>query len=675
MHIDVNPCNGGLGAQLLIHGFTPEESRSKYGNVESMQQVLAQAGIAPEFIDKPSLQLAHNLLGKPEDGQFAETLEEIHSIIVASGVAPTDDEVLGLRIAKSYLMEEDELTRVKCRLGNEPFDVTEKSVDAATLVEVGDLILSFTGIKKGVPGIGVFGAAIPTGPENSPLPRPGNAILEEEFRWVALKRGILVVEDNTFKILGPRTADRDCIRVSHDRMSVRILLRKEDDDDFKPTMKYLEKMILERNFAFAPDMNKVASAFDAFAATGKNQEGLILSGKASTPGKNGRLELLINPEPLLPEPDKAGRVDFKSFSFFRTVKKGTPLSKVIAPIPGTVGIDVFGQAIPPKPVAAYSHALGGNTELQLSDPAFVIAARDGRLVLSNGVPEVVQVLQINEDVSLKTGNIAFPGSVEIFGDVRDNLEIKAKGDVEISGVVENGSIVSEGAIVVKGGFTGSGKGVIKSKLSSVSIGFIRNQRIESHSDIIVYNEVVNAQLCAMKSITMKTLGNSVVGGHLLAYTGIEIYNAGSRTGVKTILEVGKDFEVELELNRKKAAFKEVETDLAFLEIMAAKLQGLIRWGTDVKGDIRLLEQRSRGVTQILKPMRESLAAEVRALEARLYNPGDCFIWVKGEAFPGTILRFQDRNLILKASAQGKRWRFKGNSGAVHAADRSFADFA
>jgi hypothetical protein len=196
----------------------------------------------------------------------------------------------------------------------------------------------------------------------------------------------------------------------------------------------------------------------------------------------------------------------------------------------------------------------------------------------------------------------------------------------------------------------------------VSIGFIRNQRIESHSDIIVYNEVVNAQLLAKKAVVMKSVGHSVVGGHLLGYSHIEIFNSGNETGAKTILEVGKDFEVEAELLQKKVALKEVQADMDFLAKTLEKLQSLVRWGSDIKGDIRLLEQRTRGVLQFIRPLKEGLVAKIKELEERLYNPGDCYIWVRGTAFPGTILRYQDRHVLLKEAAKGKRWLFRGKNG-------------
>ena len=673
MRIEVVPCNGGLGAKLCIHEFTPKDWKARFEEVESLYLVLSQAGIAGEFLDKPSLQMVHDLLGRFSNVDSAEALEEAQSIMVASGVLPADDEVLGLRLLKAYLMGEDELNNIKFRLAREPYEVTKKSINQGCLVEKGDMILAFSAIKKGSPGVGVFGESIPSKPEST-LPKPGNSILVENNKWMSLKKGILVVEDNTFKILGPRTPDEDCILVSEDKMSVRLILQNRDGDDFKPTMGFIQQFIADQHFAFALPLEKVRSALDAFTTTGRNQESVILKGKPSIPGKNGNLELLVNPEPTLPESEKDGRIDFKAFSYFRTIEKGTRLAKVNAPVEGTVGLDVFGNPLMPEAVVPFNPVLGMNTELTGSDPACIVAGCAGRLMLAGGVPVVVETLQIQGDVSLKSGNITFPGAVVVNGDIRDNLEIKAKGDIDISGTVEDGTIVTEGAIVVKGGFMGTGKGVIKSKLSSVTIGFIQNQRIESHSDIIVYNEVMNAQLCAKKSIAMKSLGHSVVGGHLIAYTGIEICNAGNPTGAKTILEVGKDFEVEMELNQKKSALKELMADMEFLDKMFEKLQSLVHCGTDAKGEIRLLEQRTRGVLQFLKPIRDIFAQQISDLESKLYYPGDCYIWVRGEAFPGTMLRYQDRNLIVKEVSRGKRWVFRGKPSADQPRDQDFADY-
>ena len=55
------------------------------------------------------------------------------------------------------------------------------------------------------------------------------------------------------------------------------------------------------------------------------------------------------------------------------------------------------------------------------------------------------------------------------------FNIKAQGNIEIHGVVEDSLIETEGAIFVKKGFVGNGRGVIRSRLNSITAGFVQNQ--------------------------------------------------------------------------------------------------------------------------------------------------------------------------------------------------------
>ena len=89
MRVEVLPCNGGLGAQLQIREFTPEDWKAQYGEIESLHQLLSQAGIAQEFLDKASLQIAHSLISEAVNGHSLEALEEAQAMIVASGVPVT----------------------------------------------------------------------------------------------------------------------------------------------------------------------------------------------------------------------------------------------------------------------------------------------------------------------------------------------------------------------------------------------------------------------------------------------------------------------------------------------------------------------------------------------------------------------------------------------------------
>ncbi|MEO7777879.1 MAG: FapA family protein [Fibrobacteria bacterium] len=658
---------GGLEASMRFLDFDAARCRAEFPDAPALRTALQNHGCAPGCLDDFALDKVHAILSQVAAEGALGLLEDIAGIKIAHGIPAQPDQVEGLVFFKPYLTSPDDIAPLKARLLKEEWPSLEKGAKADCIVEKGGKVLEYLSIQAGKPGLGVRGEALQADASEKPLPQAGNSILAQPQRWTALKKGFLVLEDDVLKIWGPKGEKSDPVLVEADKMSARLILRKEDFGDFPPTLDYLRESVAAKKFAASVPDAKLEQPLREFVAEGKEQDCLLVKGRPCTQGQDGHQELLVDPEPIIPDADQAGKVDFKEFSFFRTVRKGEVLARIHPNVDGELGMDIFGEPILSQPTFPFLLPPGKNTtKVEVRGGINVVAVKDGRLSIAEGVPEVTDTLAV-DDVSLKTGNIDFPGSVEIKGDLRDNMKIKAHGDVEIAGGVEDGCITSDGAIVVRGGFTGSGKGVIKSKLSSVTIGHIRNQRIESHSNILVYNEVINAILYARVSIVMKTLDHSVIGGHLKAYTSIEIANAGNPGGMKTILEVGKDFEVERELEEKNALWKSMTAEIEFLGKISPKLRALGKSGAKTAPEMRLLEQRTKGILPFMGKSQDVLKEEMRLLEQSLYNPEGCVISVRGTAYPGTVLKYKDRTIILSEISKGKRWLFGPNPAAARIA--------
>jgi uncharacterized protein (DUF342 family) len=275
-----------------------------------------------------------------------------------------------------------------------------------------------------------------------------------------------------------------------------------------------------------------------------------------------------------------------------------------------------------------------------------------------GIPEVVEVLSVEGDVSLKTGHISFPGAVRVKGDVHGKMEIEANGDVEVDGTVEDSFIRTDGAIVIKGGVNGAGNGIIKSRLSSVTIGYLHNQRIESASNIVVYNEIISSQLYARKGISMRFGRYTVLGGYLLAGEGMDLFNVGSEAGGKTLLEVGKDFEVEVALAGKEKQLHADSQDLDFLREMEDQLIRVLRLTRGGSDEDNLLLKRTQGAMEILGRRVAAAKKEMSELTARLYLPGMCEIKIRGIAYPGTGIKYKDQFITINTELVNRRWIFK-----------------
>lgn len=105
-------------------------------------------------------------------------------------------------------------------------------------------------------------------------------------------------------------------------------------------------------------------------------------------------------------------------------------------------------------------------------------AAAGRVVTTSSLA-IESVYEIKEDVSLKTGNIDFNGTVIIRGDVPTGFSIKASGDILIDGLVEAAHIEAKGSVTIVKGIVGSRTGGIiaggKMFLWKFKEPFFRNQ--------------------------------------------------------------------------------------------------------------------------------------------------------------------------------------------------------
>lgn len=657
MRVEVFPCNDGLEARLSISDFQAAQWNGSYGDAARLAEFLAGQGLARELVDEAALGSICGMLKNPGGDWTAigYTVKEAQAFPVSCGIPPVHEEAEGLLFHKSYVSEAPTIAALREAIAKEGLEASKRAVDPACLVEAGHEILSFESIIPGKPGKDVFGRSIPYHTYDKSLPRAGSGIQKSGNKWVAREPGILVLDGNVLKVLGAKGGSGIHVTVSPNKMFAHLSLDRETMDDYE-----LEKAIDAIPALFREMGLLVPASIDDLVTAlfnGRQQEVLALQGIPPQAGADGKLEFLIDPEPELPSAETVAKMDFKSFSFFKAISKGDKLARIIHPDPGVPGRDVYGKIIIPEGGKPFQAVLGTNTEYDPKDPFLILASCNGRLNVVGSMPAVVDTLKI-DDVSFKTGNVKFPGSVEIEGNVLDSFAIDAQGDVGIGGVVENGNVVSEGAIVIKGGVVGGGRGLIKSKLSSVTIGYIRNQRIESHSNIIVYNEVFNGQLLARKSILMKSTSHSVIGGHLVAFDAIEIHNSGNDAGTKTILEVGKDFEIEAELIRKQDQFKIVRVDHEFLEKKKEQLELIVRWEKGQKPENKLLEQRVKGVLKVLERLKTVLSAEINALESRLYHPGECCIAIRGTVHPGTLLRYKSKTMAITEETTNKRWIFK-----------------
>lgn len=270
---------------------------------------------------------------------------------------------------------------------------------------------------------------------------------------------------------------------------------------------------------------------------------LIAMGKEPVNGEDGQI-LMIQPEKRESSEQTKDKIDLRELPS-RTrqiVKAGQEIAEIIQPTAGTEGRNVFGRSLNPKPGKPAQLKLGKNVKLS-EDGTKVVASVDGILsARTDGSIDVNEVLVIKGDVDYATGNIDFPGEVQISGDVKPGFSVKAKGNITVNGVIEAATVISFEGSVNALGIKGREKGIVKAK-EDIIAKFLENAIVEAGRSVTVNGPITNSQVRA--GIEVKATGNKgiIAGGSIAAGFIVEAEEIGSSLGIKTLIEIGFDPQV------------------------------------------------------------------------------------------------------------------------------------
>lgn len=266
-----------------------------------------------------------------------------------------------------------------------------------------------------------------------------------------------------------------------------------------------------------------------------------------------------------------GRVDFKELNLIQNVVEGQPLAQKMLPEQGKSGKTIFGRYLEAKNGRDINLPLGKNVIVD-TDGRTIVAATNGQVLLIGDKINVEPVMQIAGDVSIKTGNITFLGTVVVKGNVDDGFNVKASGNIEIYGTVGKCVLEADGDIIVSLGIMGRDEGYVRAG-RSLWAKFIQNTTVDVEEFIIVADGIINSNVTSNKKILVQGKRAAIIGGHIFATEEIYTKNIGSSGGgSETIIEVGFDPRAKKRLNElldKQASLirelDEVELNIQTLE--------------------------------------------------------------------------------------------------------------
>ena len=423
------------------------------------------------------------------------------------------------------------------------------------------------------------------------------------------------------------------LNVSKDLLEVRGDFFPSSNDGLPITQEYIDSLLAENNIRYGVQTDTINNASEECANTNAVIRDVLIA-RGEPPFNEIPEYMQLNPllEQKAPvEAKETDSVDHKARSPFVIVKKDMALAKLKRLKPGINGVNVHGDIINYY-VTHPEGVLSGGENTRMDD-RYLRSNIDGQLLITKKVVSVRDNLVIAGSVGYGTGNIIFPGNVEIHGEVSDGFKIYAGGSVTIKQTFDVTDAVMKGDLNVAGGIIGRGVAMVKVG-GSLKTKFIDNCRVACRKTITVDKEVLNSKIYTLESLILGDKGR-VVGGEVYALKGVRVGAIGKKNGRAARVHCGVDFTLE----------QEKEKNNALLRIVASKLNQL-----NILMENPLIDDEKRAK---MEGARQKLESERNKAQARiseiLGTPNACesaVVEVKGEIAAGTLVEICQMALFV-----------------------------
>lgn len=425
------------------------------------------------------------------------------------------------------------------------------------------------------------------------------------------------------------------IDVTPDRLGAKILLRDpdvEDLDEVRLTKEVLLEYVKQQRIQYGIRYDSIETIVKTFPQTPFPLD--IAVGHDKVDGKDGEITYLFDGTTDVDHSaNNEEDFDFRNVMRIPTVSKEEKLATIIAPTKGKDGTTVHGTPVKARPGRPAILRPGKNVTFNEETQSFY-ANVQGQVSLMSQRIHVLDIYEVNESISMKIGNIDFPGSVIIRGDVPTGFTIKAAGDVKIFGLVEAATIIAEGTVTVSEGISGLRTGRIEAG-EDVQIGYINQGIIRAGNDILIENSIMHSECTANNNINCNR--GHIVGGVISAGGAIKANNIGNRMNTKTSLSFGMDFKM---FERQQ----ELEDELTDLKDNHTKLTTLK--GTYDQKDKSKLDSKMRitllrlqySLEKTIEDM-DKVQDELSSINATLGDVNRAYLKVKGTIYPNVTIQF------------------------------------
>ena len=307
-----------------------------------------------------------------------------------------------------------------------------------------------------------------------------------------------------------------------------------------------------------------------------------------------------------------------------TVKAGQLVAEVRYTSPPQPGENIYGEVVPAPPGEDPTAKAGDGVELR--NGLRYYALEEGTPNFDNNIISISKTLIHRGDVNLRSGNIRFPGPVEITGSIDQGATVEAGGDLLVHGEIRGADVSARGQITVKGGVSTGAHGAVHCR-GDFRADFVESSHLVIGGNIVVNKAILNSHVVCGGTIQIAANDGVIGGGHIISRDSVRTNNLGFRSGAVTILDVGVDWKVahgiEIRQGRMERLNQKAQEDRQNLREIVQKSKSQM-----TSRHVQLKEELQERLTR-MRSLIERLEVLVQNFKARLTFSSTAQIYVRG----------------------------------------------
>ena len=557
------------------------------------------------------------------------------------------------------LKKDPALLRFVNSLNDFPLENTQK----LAFVKKNQLIARFSPPTFGKPGKDVFGKEIPASPGNDPVIWLYENIRLTKESIESIEDGVLFIsekEGESFLRVIPYRDAVVTVDISDDFMQARADFFAEYGMGRELSLDFVQNILKEHAIVHGINHLAIAEGIKQAKQDGEARGILVAQGTKPVPSGGYKLIWLIQfASGKAVTIKENGKADYKNQDRLTMVAENQPVLELVKiGQEGENGTDITGKVIPaPKDPAASPIPVWEEHQFKLeakdAETQVLTALVTGELQFENNTLKINEGYKVDGDIGPQTGNIKFPGTVIINGNILSGYVVMATGNIGVGASVEAALVSADGSVKITEGIKGAGKGTIRAK-KTIEAAFAEQAYLMAVGDIILKNSALR---CVIKTNSkLKLLGDkgNLIGGSARCKLGIEANNIGSENEIKTEISFGQDYLIKDAIEVEEKEIEKLKTmilhiDKSMREAEKTGSSQLAKLRQDKVKILKLLEHRSLRIIQLKEKFDAFIPAE---------------IIIRNTLYPGVIIESHNRFYEVKQKRQKVVISFDPQSGKI-----------